>query len=399
MSAGDDRIRVLHVITRLDPGGSSEDTLLTAARMDGERFATTLAVGPTQGPRSQTEVQAQRQGVDMVHLRHLVRDIRPLQDVLAFFELWRLMRQKRFQIVHTHTSKGGLLGRMAACLAGVPVVIHTPHGHVFYGYSGALLSQIFIWLERWAARFTDSIIALTSADAEEHVRFKIAAPEKIAVIHSGVDFAPFDAGGEEREAMRRSLGIDPQGLVIGSIGRLTAIKGQADLIQAFAGVQSRVDNAWLLLVGDGEERQVLEEKARSLGLAEWVVLPGWREDIPDLLRAMDIFALPSLNEGMGKALVEAMYAGLAAVASRVGGIPELIEHGREGLLVPASRPDLLEEAMVKLAVDEEQRRQLGGAAAQKARDYSVESMIDKIEALYEAQLEEKEFAKTGRKGV
>jgi len=270
---------------------------------------------------------------------------------------------------------------------------------VFYGYSGALLSQIFIWLERWAARFTDSIIALTSADAEEHVRFKIAAPEKIAVIHSGVDFAPFDAGGEEREAMRRSLGIDPQGLVIGSIGRLTAIKGQADLIQAFAGVQSRVDNAWLLLVGDGEERQVLEEKARSLGLAEWVVLPGWREDIPDLLRAMDIFALPSLNEGMGKALVEAMYAGLAAVASRVGGIPELIEHGREGLLVPASRPDLLEEAMVKLAVDEEQRRQLGGAAAQKARDYSVESMIDKIEALYEAQLEEKEFAKTGRKGV
>ncbi len=382
-------IRVLHVITRLDRGGSAENTLLTVAGTDPNRYATTLAVGPTQGPRSRTEERARQRGVRFVEVRHLVRPIRPLRDLWALQALWRLMRRERFHIVHTHTSKAGLLGRMAARLARTPIVVHTPHGHVFYGYYGTRLTRLFVWLERWAAHWTDRIVALTAQDAEEHVDFGIGPADQFAVIHSGVDFGPFDVPGCGREQTRRLLGLDAQGVVIGTLGRLTAIKGQADLVRAFAIVYRQVSDAWLLLVGDGEERDDLASLAGDLGVVDRVVFAGWRDDIAAVLRAMDIFALSSLNEGMGKALVEAMYVGLPSVATAVGGIPELIEHGREGLLVPAQQPDQLATAMIELAADDEMRCRLGEAAAQRARSYSVESMLEKIEALYDSLLEEK----------
>ena len=389
-----ERKRVLHVITRLDRGGSAENTLLTVAGSDQSRFAITLAHGLTQGRRSDTEERAKSRGVDFIKIIPLVRDIVPPKDVLALFSLQRLMRKGGFQIVHTHTSKGGLLGRIAAYLAGVPIVVHTPHGHVFYGYYGAILSRVFIWLERWAARFTDRIIVLTAADAEDHVRFGIAAPEKFSVIHSGIDFSPFEKAGRQCRETRLALGLDPNGLVVGTLGRLTAIKGQDDLLRAFVRLQKQLENVWLLLVGDGEERGNLEHLAERLGVAERVVFAGWRDDIQALLRTMDIFAFPSLNEGMGKALVEAMYVGLPSVATAVGGVPELIEHGVEGLLVPARHPEKLASALEELARDEEKRQTFGAAARQRAQAYSVESMIEKIEVLYDSLLEEKKIAAT-----
>jgi glycosyltransferase involved in cell wall biosynthesis len=378
----------LHVITRLDRGGSAENTLLCAARMEG--FAASVAVGPTQGERSPTEALARQRGVEFIEVPHLVRPIRPLQDLRALWALWRLMRRGSFDLVHTHTSKAGLLGRVAARLAGVPRLVHTAHGHVFYGYYGPALSRLFVLLERWASRFTHRLIALTSAEAADQLRFGVAPAEKFAVVHSGVDFAPFHQPGPDRPAMRAALGLDPAGLVIGTLGRLTPIKGQADLVLAFAQVRKEVEAAWLLLVGDGEEREALQRLARRLGVGKRVVFAGWREEVPAVLRAMDIFAFPSLNEGMGKALVEAMYAGLPVVATRVGGVPELIGEGAAGLLVPPGQPGPLAAALLELAGDEERRRRLGAAAARKAGEYSVESMIEKLAALYWAVLEEKD---------
>jgi glycosyltransferase involved in cell wall biosynthesis len=377
---------VLHVITRLDRGGSAENTLLSAAHMRG--FAAVVAVGPTQGERSPTEALARERGVEFVEVPHLVRPISPLQDLRALWELWSLMRRRRFALVHTHTSKAGLLGRVAAYLAGVPRLVHTAHGHVFYGYYGPALSQLFVWLERWAAGFTDQLIALTSAEEADQLHFGVAPVAKFVVIHSGVDFAPFHRPGPDRLAVRQALGIPAGGLVIGTLGRLTAIKGQADLVQAFAQVRRQVEEAWLLLVGEGEEGAVLRALARQLGVEERVVFAGWRGEVPAALRAMDIFAFPSLNEGMGKALVEAMYAGLPVVATRVGGVPELIGEGTEGLLVPPREPAMLAAALLELAGDEGRRRVLGEAAAHKAQRYSVESMIEKLEALYWSVLEE-----------
>jgi len=382
-------IRVLHVITRLDRGGSAENTLLTVERMDRTRFVPTLASGPAQGPRSATEEKARQAGVEFVHVPHLVRAIQPRHDFLALRELWRLMRQGGYRIVHTHTSKGGLLGRIAARRARVPVVVHTPHGHVFYGYYGRVLTRIFIGLERWAAGFTDRIVTLTEKGVRDHVEFGIAGEGKFTVIHSGVNFDPFDQETGGREEARAELGIDPGGLVVGTLGRLTAVKAQEDLVAAFARMLPQVGNAWLLLVGDGEERASLEDQARRLGLAGRVVFAGWREDVHRVLKAMDIFGFPSRNEGMGKALVEAMYAGLPAVATAVGGIPELLEDGFQGLLVEPGQPEQLAAALVDLAADAEKRRQCGQAARERASRYSVERMMEKIETLYEELLEEK----------
>lgn len=385
-------VRVLHVITRLDPGGSAENTLLTVAGLDPERFASTLAVGPTRGEASLTEARARQSGVEFLEVPCLVRPINPVRDMLAVRVLWRIMRRGNFQIVHTHTSKGGLLGRIAARLAGVPVVIHTPHGHVFYGYYGRLLSRLFVGLERWAAGFTDRIVALTQREVEEYAALGVAPPEKCAVIHSGVDFAPFANEDDSRQTVRAGWGISAGVLVIGTVGRLTAVKGQADLLDAFALLRERGCDAWLVLVGEGEERENLEMRARRLGIAERVRIPGWRDDVQRALRALDIFALPSLNEGMGKALVEAMYAGLPSVAAAVGGVPELIESGRQGILVEPGNPEQLAAALAELAADPQRRGILGTAARERSAGYSSERMIEKIEALYEELLEEKGLA-------
>ncbi|MFH1569497.1 MAG: glycosyltransferase family 4 protein [Gemmatimonadota bacterium] len=382
-------VRVLHVITRLDRGGSAENTLLTVARLDRKRFAAWLAVGLTQGERSPTEAEARARGVAFVEVPDLVRPVRPGADLRALVALWRICRRGQFQIVHTHTSKAGLLGRVAVRLARVPVVVHTPHGHVFYGYYGPVATRIFVCTERAAARLCDRIVALTAADAADHVRFGVAPPEHFAVIHSGVDFAPFGAGPLTREEARRGLGIGTGGPVIGTLGRLTAVKGQADLVEAFARLRQRLPEAWLVLVGDGEERAALEGQARSLGVAERVVLPGWRQDVPAALRAMDAFAFPSLNEGMGKALVEAMYAGLPCVATPVGGVPELVEHEVQGLLVPPRNPAALAAALERVLTDAALGERLGRAARERAAHYGADRMVRRIERLYEELLKER----------
>jgi glycosyltransferase involved in cell wall biosynthesis len=254
---------------------------------------------------------------------------------------------------------------------------------VFYGYYGTLTTRFFVWLERLVARFTHCIIALTQSDLEDHLRFGIAPRERFRVIHSGIDFSTFaDASGIDPASVRRGLGIAPESVVIGTLGRLTAIKGQRDLVTAFAGVCDHVANAWLLLVGDGDERSILESLARELGVEERVVFAGWRDDIVEVLGAMDVFAFPSINEGMGKALVEAMFSGLPCVATDVGGIPELIRHEREGLLVAAAAPGELRQALVRLVSDREESARFAGAARERAQNYSVEAMIEQLELLY-----------------
>jgi len=383
-------VRVLHVITRLDPGGSAENTLLSVARLNKTRFDVHLAFGLTVGDPGPTLAKARQAGVTLIDIPELVRNVAPLADWRALRVLRRVMQSNAYDIIHTHTSKAGILGRLAARLEGVPRIVHTPHGHVFYGYYGRIVTRLFVWLERWVARFTDCIIALTQSDLEDHLRFNIASRGRFCVIHSGIDFSPFAGVTRgDRLAVRHSLGIDPDGVVIGTVGRLTAIKGQGDLLTGFAAVRTRVANAWLLLVGDGEERGALESQARGLGVAEYVAFAGWREDIPSLLGAMDVFAFPSMNEGMGKALVEAMYVGLPCVATDVGGIPELIRHEQEGLLVAPAAPHDLTEGMIRLLNSNTESTQFGTAASIRARGYSVESMVAQLEVLYEELLDNK----------
>ncbi len=378
-------VRILHVITRLDRGGSATNTLLTVAGLP-PLFQQSLIFGRTREfPKLYLELQGK---VEMVEVPELVRNPSPVKDVLAFFKLYRLIRRGRFDLVHTHTSKAGILGRLAARLAAVPRIVHTPHGHIFTGYAGRALTTLFIFLERWAAGFTDRLIGLTDQEIQDHLTRKIGRPEQFVRIESGVDFTRFERIGEsDKDAVRASLGLPFSAFLIGSVGRLEPVKGHKYLLQAFSLLAPRFPHLHLALVGEGEELPRLQTLTFREGLSDRVHFLGWRDDIPTLLQTFDLFVFPSLNEGMGRALVEAMAAGLPIVASRAGGIPEVLGEGEAGLLVEAGSASALAQGIEKLLLDSELRVQLGKVAKERSRRYSVEVMFHKLEALYRGLLE------------
>ncbi len=391
------KTKVVHVITRFDKGGSAENTFLTVRNLDEGRYRVLLVKGPSpagtlEEPEvlaTQANIEALRaQQVEVVTIGRLVRNLSPLSDLLAFFMLLRVIRRERPDIVHTHTSKAGILGRWAAWFCRCPVIVHTPHGHVFWGYFGPLKTRLFIWTEKATAWFTDAIITLTQQERADHLHLQIAPEEKFAVIHSGVDVGTFLAGRFQPAETKAALGIPPEMTVVGTVGRLTAVKGQEVLLKAVSELIRHGEKIFLVLLGEGELRGALEQLALDLGIAENVRFLGWRPDVARVMSAYDIFCLPSLNEGMGKVLVEAMTLGLPMIASNIGGIKDLVRPGENGLLVPAGDVIALAEAIACLCRDPERRRQMGDAGRQMAPLYSSEEMIKKIDQLYRKLVKE-----------
>jgi glycosyltransferase involved in cell wall biosynthesis len=404
-------IRILHVITRMVKGGAQENTLATVAGFNGGGWESCLATGPALGPEGSLEPECLVAGIRMLRVPSLIREVSPRRDLDALRQLTRLIRREGPHVVHTHTSKAGILGRIAARWAGVPVVVHTPHGHVFHSYEGRLRTQGFVWLERACARTADRLIALTDTERCEHLDLGIGRPEQWTTIHSGVDFASFEAARGSRDEVRAELGLPADAVILGSVGRLVPIKGQRYLIDAIAHLEAKHRALHLLLVGDGPLRHDLIDQARSLGLqisgsgSGWnpgrgreargrspgtIHVLGLRRDIPRLLAAMDVFVLPSLNEGMGRVLVEAMAMELPCIASGVSGIPDVIEAGVTGLLAPPRDPEALAAAISTLLDHPELAREMGRRGRRKVVPaFSVERMLEKLEAVYRERLEAK----------
>jgi glycosyltransferase involved in cell wall biosynthesis len=371
--------RILHLITRLDRGGSATNTLLTVASLPSF-FMQCLVYGRTREvPQLALELRGK---VEMVEIPELVRAISPLKDLAALLKLYRFIRRGRFDLVHTHTSKAGILGRVAAWLARVPHIVHTPHGHVFAGYYGRSLTTLFVLVERWAATFTDRIIGLTDQEIRDHLERGIGRPGQFVSIPSGIEVEGFEHARGEPGAVKAALGLLPSARLIGSVGRLEPVKGHRHLLEAFGDLAPRFPDLYLALVGEGELLPELRAVAQRPGLADRVLFLGWRDDVPSLLRAFDLFVFPSLNEGMGRALAEAMAAGLPIVASRAGGIPEVLGDGGAGLLVEAGSASALARGIETLLLDPAIRDRLGKAARERARGYSVEMMLRKLEDLY-----------------
>ena len=377
-------MRILHLITRLDRGGSATNTLLTVAGFPS-LFGQSLIYGRTREfPQLALNL---RQQVEMMELPDLVRSPSPLKDLVAFWKIYRLLRRGRFDLIHTHTSKAGLLGRIAARLAGVPHIVHTPHGQAFNGYAGRMLTALFVLLERWAATFTDRIIGLTDQEIRDNLERRIGRPEQFVSIPSGIDLKRFERREREPADVKASLGLSPSSRLIGSVGRLDPVKGHTYLLDAFAVLAPRFPDLHLALVGDGELLPELRCRAQQAGLTDRVLFLEWREDVPDLLLAFDLFVFPSLSEGMGRGLVEAMAAGLPIVATRVCSIPEVLAEGEAGCLVEPGSALALARGIETLLLDPELRSRLAKAARERAQSYSVETMLQKIEAVYQGLLE------------
>lgn len=377
-------IQVLHVITRLVVGGAQENTLLTVRNLEPTRYDISLASGPSGGPEGSLEAEAAALGAAFFRIPHLVRSPNPVWDVLAFLSLYRLIRRNRYDIVHTHTTKAGLIGRLAARAAGVPIIVHTPHGHAFHGYLGALGSKALIFLERAIAKITDRIICLTEAEKEDHLRLGVGKPEKFVTIHSGVDIERFRSVAIDARDKRIQLHLPLTGPLIGCVARLVPVKGVHVLLEAVPIIRKSLPEATTVFVGDGSLREALERRASELGLDGAVVFAGLRRDVPELMHLFDVVVLPSLNEGMGKAAVEAMAAGRPVVGSRVAGIQNVVLHGRTGLLVTPGDPHELAEAIVAVLRNVGTSSAMGTAGRTWASAFSVADMIIEISRLYDA---------------
>ena len=394
------KIKIIHIVTRLDMGGSAQNTLLTALNHDPQRHSVSLIKGSThESAMTETETQlvtkhlttAKKRGIEVIDFPSLVRRISPLHDIKAFIHISRLLRRLKPDLVHTHTSKAGILGRLAAWLARVPIIIHTSHGHVFYGHFGRSLSRVFLQMEKLLGRITHHHIALTPEEGKDYVNLGVAKSKNISVIHSGVDLNCFKRSATKSNPKRDELGISPDSLVVGYVGWLIPIKGVTYLVEAMAEVVQRHPHSLLVLVGKGdekgEEEMKLREQVENLGLAYKVRFLGWRQDVDEIMGYFDIFVLPSLNEGMGRVLVEAMATGLPIVASRVGGIPDLVKHGENGLLVPPADTAALGNAISALLQDGARRKRMGKAGNEMCRPYSAEAMVEQIDVLYTELLE------------
>ena len=389
------RVKVIHVITRFDKGGSAENTFLTVRDLDKSRYDVALIRGLSQesqmGDREARAVEAnlaalEKSGVRMVTMPELVRDLSPLNDFRAFMRLFRLFRKQRPHNVHTHTSKAGILGRWAAYFAGAPVIVHTPHGHVFWGYFGRAKTTLFILMERLTARITDRIITLTKQEMNDHLRFSIAPAEKFTVVHSGVDLGPFSRLKVDAPAVRKKLAIPQDSFVVGTAGRLTPVKGQKYLIEAAAGLVRQHRDMLFVFLGDGQLVNDLKLMTSALGIGDQVKFLGWRPDVAEVMSTFDVFVLPSLNEGMGKVLVEAMAMGKPLIASDVGGIPDLVVQGENGLLVPPANSEALAQAVLDLYENPDKRERMGEAGKRISAAYGVEAMMRKIDDLYQVCL-------------
>jgi glycosyltransferase involved in cell wall biosynthesis len=384
------RTKIIHIITRLDMGGSAQNTLQTCLKLS-DKYETILVHGPSYESRMTEREkriiedgikEARGQGVKVMALPSMVRSVRPLKDFKALVSLIWLIFKEKPDIVHTHSSKAGILGRLAAKIAGVPFIAHTPHGHVFYGHFGIFASKIFLWIERIFSKFTDRIIALTNGERNDYIRLSVCPPDKLLKIHSGVDLKPFMQANGNRVEKKRSLGLEQNGTVIGFVGWLLPIKGPEYLLKAMAHIWPDHQTVSLVMVGKGELDVDLRAQALKMNANGRIRFLGWREDIHEIMPVFDLLVLPSLNEGMGRVLVEAMAAGKPVVASEVGGIPDLVRHGETGYLVRPADEKALANGIKKILKDPERAKQMGQRGKEYCRQFSLEAMIEKLDDLY-----------------
>jgi len=387
--------KILHIITRLDMGGSAQNTLRSCISLSGNRYRIILVHGLSYESNMTTEEMgivsgklsiAEKKGVQVVPLASLIKRIDPVQDFLAFLFLLKLIVREKPDIVHTHSSKAGALGRLAAWLARVPVILHTPHGHVFYGHFSHFASKVFLLIERVFDNITDCTIALTNGERNDYVKLSVSKPDKLVTIHSGVNVEAFMNSEIELEEKRKSLNIGSNDRVVGTVGWLLPIKGPVYLMNAMEQVWSKNSDVKLMFVGKGELEAELRAMAKKTGYEDRVLFPGWRNDIHEIMQTFDIFVLPSLNEGMGRVIVEAMAAGKPVVASRTGGIPDLVINGETGFLVEPGDSDGLAGAINHLLDNPALRQKMGKEGRRRCRLFSEELMIEKLDRLYQKLL-------------
>jgi len=382
------RTSVLHIITRLIVGGAQENTMLTAALLNPDRYDVDVISGPQTGPEGSLIEEVRARGVPLTIEPTLVREINPIRDLLALIRLTRFIKHGRYTIVHTHSSKAGILGRWAAYLAGVPIIVHTVHGWGHHERQHPAVRRFYMLLERATQRFTARLIVVSPRNTQKGLSDGIGTPEKYITIRSGIELDRFRQPTRPREAVRAELGIPLQSPVVGTVTRLSPQKAPLDFVAAAAHVAAQRPDVHFVVVGDGPLRADVETEMTALSLTERIHLTGIRRDVPDLLHSFDLFALTSLWEGLPRVLPQAMAAGLPIVATAVDGNAEAVTDGVNGFLTPPGDPQAMAVALLRLLDDPALASRMGDAGRSRAEEFGARKMVSDIAALYEALLEE-----------
>ena len=391
MSQPSQPVLIHRVIARLNVGGPAMHVTNLAAALNHGPWVTRLVAGLIEEAEGDMAYYAEQRGVEVTYVPEMARSISPLADLRTLWGLYRLFRRERPDVVHTHTAKAGTLGRIAAMLARVPVVIHTYHGHVLGGdYFAPWKTRFFLEVERQLARFTDRLVVLTQRQAQQMAdELRVARPERFFVVPLGLELDRFlEAEREaEREATRKELGIGLDELVVGIVGRMVPIKNHELFLDLLPELFATAPGpARALVVGSGERESVLRARAEALGVQDRVIWLGWRRDLPRLYPAMDVLLLTSHDEGTPVAVFEALVGGTPVVARDVGGVAEVLGAGAgpAGVVVPRDAPlaawaDAAIRATTAPAMSRERRAEI-------ARHFSVERLADGIAGLYTEEI-------------
>lgn len=372
-------------------GGPALHVAYLAAGLRDRGYATTLVAGTLARGEGSMSYVAERLGVPVVTLPELSREIAPLRDLTAAFRLASLIRELRPHILHTHTAKAGAVGRIAALLAGrarPPIVVHTFHGHVLRGYFDPVRTALFRLLERRLARVTTALVAVSPEVRDDLVALRVAPPERFTVIRLGIELRERVGGGSDGRAQaRRMLGIPPHRFTVGWIGRMTAVKRTEDVLAAFRLLRERGTDACLCLVGDGPDRDHVEKRAAELGVVRHCLFLGYQDEVAPFYAAFDALVLPSGNEGTPVSAIEALAAGKPVVATRVGGVPDVVRDGEDGFLVDPGDVGALADRLALLAARPDLRRRMGERGRERVLSrYAVERLLQDTDRLYRSLL-------------
>ncbi|MFQ5823196.1 MAG: glycosyltransferase family 4 protein [bacterium] len=380
------RIRVLHIITNLPIGGAQDNTLLTVERLNRKKFDVSLLCS-SEGQWLQRALQIK--DLNLIFVDELTRKIQFVYDIIAFCKIYNIIKRGGYTIVHTHSSKPGFLGRLAAKLVGVPIIVHTIHGFPFHDFMNPIVKQFLIMIERFLSKISDKLITVSKLNLEKAVKLRLAKRSKFVNVYSGIDFEKFEVD-VDVQTKKRELGILNSEKIVGMVGRFSVQKAPLDFIKAIPEVVKARNDVRFVLVGDGELREKINKLSKKLRIDSKLHLLGFREDIPELLHIFDIFVLTSLWEGLGRSLTEAMYTGRPVVATNVEGVPELVKNGETGILVHPKDIQSIAQGILTLLSDEQRAKQMGHVAKQRiTKSFRADKMVQDLENVYHKIILEK----------
>jgi glycosyltransferase involved in cell wall biosynthesis len=391
-------LRVLHIITRLIVGGAQENTLLSVEGLDKlSEYEVTLATGIDKGPEGDLLERARRT-TRLFVIPELGRSISPFADLKAFWKLYRLIRNGRYHIVHTHSSKAGVLGRIAAKLAGTPIIVHTLHSLVFHEYQPWVVNRLWRAVKKVCAPMTDHFISVSEIISQKAIAAGIDRSEKFTTVYSGMELDWFLHAEVDPVAVRREFGMPDDALVVGKIARLFSLKGHDQLMDAAPAIVKRHPDVRFFLVGDGVLYDHLRNRALDAGILENFVFAGLipRERIPEMLSAMDVLVHTSLREGLARVLPQALAMGKPCVSFDIDGAPEVVIPDETGYLVRPGDSESLANAVSLLLDDPELRIRMGEAGRRKVDPaFRAETMVNEISSVYK-KLVKKHFLRLER---